>query len=196
MSAVSLVFTRKLRMTFTRRALIITLLLGGLGGAASAQESASSSAPGTAGPELGKWTYEEQASELDQRRTRVARLQAENQVANILGRLEQPHLSLRCDKDGLFALFIWPDFIQQPSFLTIRVRWKLDDGPVQTSSWIPSLRAVGPVGKGAQTWIRQLAGAKRLVVEVPDDHGEQEAVFDLTGIDVLGPRFSEVSCGG
>ncbi|WP_157223730.1 hypothetical protein [Caulobacter sp. AP07] len=147
-------------------------------------------------PETGKWRYTETASALDGAKSRIATLTAETQVANILGRMEAPTLGLTCDKNGLGVVMSWPDFVGEAGFLTLPVKWKIDDGKVYKTGWFPGTTSVTLMGPGAQGWIRQVKDAKTLVVAVPDRHGGQEATFDLTGIEAIGPRFSEVSCGG
>lgn len=184
-----------------KRSITAAIVAASLAGASatSAQVQNHQPAPAAGAPAAptgtGAWVFNSTTSALDGRVSMSAHIQAENDVANIIGRPERPTLSLSCDQGGLFATVLWPDFVADGFMRNMAtLRWKLDDGPVMATTMLHSAQGIGQMGYPAQGWIRQLSRGRRLIVQVPDRHGGQEATFNLEGIADIGPRFSEASC--
>jgi len=185
------------KFSITAAALAASLAGASAAGAQAQNQQRSPTAVASAAEsaETGAWVFNTRTSALDGRVSLSAQLLAETEVFNIIGQPERAALTFACDKSGLFATVIWPDFISGgPMRNMATLRWKLDDGPVRATNMFHSSQGIGQMGYPAQGWIRQLSAGRRLTVQVPDRHGGQETTFNLEGIQVIGPRFSEASC--
>jgi hypothetical protein len=181
-------------MGFDMKNLIFaTVIAVGMTGFASAYAQSATTVAGQTAPDVGKWHITNQTSALEGNHTLYATLTADTRVMNIIGNFDYPDLTFLCGKDGLIVSIIWPQYADESGFMRANVKWRLDDGEVQKSSWPIGL--LGPSGGAAQKWIRQLASGKKLIVQIKSGGLAQEATFDLTGTDVIGPRFSEATCG-
>ena len=143
----------------------------------------------------GNWHVKETASALDGQKNYLAIVESEEKLTNIIGQPEAAGLALSCGKDGYFVNILWPDFVENDFHeYKIYVRWKLDDGAIQKTKWVASSQGVFLMGNGGMAWTKALASAKKLVVEVPDQHGGQAATFDLDGVGDVYAAVAARSC--
>lgn len=153
----------------------------------------SSAPPAIAAP--GAWIVDESASALDGQKTYMATVKSDEAIVGILGLPKHALLTFRCGKDGFFASLGWPDFIgKELGEDSVVLRWKVDDGPVQKATWLATTKSVFAPGDRGLAWLKSLSQGKVLVVQVPDQHGDQEATFQLTGIDEVYAKVSGRSC--
>jgi hypothetical protein len=152
-------------------------------------------APGAAHADPGAWEVTATASALDGQRSYTALLKSDGEVANVIGREEHATLAFSCGKNGFIAMLDWPDFIAEtPEDYNIAFRWKLDDGPVQKSSWFGGQTSLSATGNKGMGWLKTIAGGKTLVVQVPDRHGGQEATFQIAGVADIYAQLAARSC--
>jgi hypothetical protein len=144
----------------------------------------------------GAWMVSDTTSALDGDRSFTATVAGDMPVTDILGRDAPPHFGFSCGKNGLFVTVLWPAFVQKEyDEHNVRVVWKLDDSPVQTSSWFADTQAVSLLGNNALRWLTDAAKAKKLIIRVPDQYGGQEATFALDGIADLVAKVAARGCG-
>ena len=142
------------------------------------------------------WNITDKTSQLDGARSYHALLQAEGTVANIIDHSERPSLNVDCDKGGLYVDVDWPDFVQKELGETrVTVGWKLDSGEVHRTNWMAGDQLVALKGREAVEMLRLFQSANKLVVQVPDHHGGQDAVFDLHGVADVASAVSTMRCG-
>jgi hypothetical protein len=145
---------------------------------------------------LGAWQVTDNVSALDGSHDFHADLISDSTVTNIIDRDDHPILGLSCTHQGLFLTFVWPDFIDKDyDQSSVDLTWKVDDGPVQHSSWSAVSQGLVAMGPNGLAWARKWSTAKTLVVRVPDKHGGQEATFQLTGLDQVVTQVSQMNCG-
>ncbi len=126
----------------------------------------------------------------------MANVPADGTVTNILEQKEVPRFGFSCDAHGLGVSVLWPAFIQKEfDENNVRVVWKLDDGPVQNSSWFANTKSVSLIGNNALRWMTQVSKAKKMIIRVPDQYGGQEATFTLDGMADLVATVAARGCG-
>jgi hypothetical protein len=142
------------------------------------------------------WEVLRKTSAMDGSETYFAALGSDGKILNTLDSEDQAFLSARCEAKETSINIQWPDFFRKADITddNIRVTWKFDDGPIQKSFWSADLKVAGPHGKEAVNFYASLANAKRLIVKIPDDHGDQEVVFSLDGISEVQAEFSKMGC--
>lgn len=162
-------------------------------------DQATSRSPGVAPPAptvtqpTGRWLVEVDTSALDGAKEATARLMALNDVRNMIGNPQRPAVQFGCRRGIIYTMIIWPEWVDDGSHFR-DLRWRLDDGPVQTTTMHVEGQAIGLGRQQAIDWIQTLASARRLIVEVPDRRAGQEATFDLTGIKAVAPLFAAGTC--
>lgn len=152
--------------------------------------------------EPGKWQFNESSSALTHAVTMSAVVDSAKPLINMVGASENSSLVLRCS-DRTLALYVnWPEvpnydsrdfFTEQPETLAI---WRIDDGAIKNNYWTiaDGGTAAGEFGsRGAAKLLTSMLKARLLVVRI-SGRMTQEAIFDLTGIDELGPRIAG-ACG-
>ena len=106
----------------------------------------------------------------------------------------KPSLAVSCQGRSLMVTVGWPDVIplnENQHF--VGVSWSLD-GKSGHAAMIASSGSVSLGGSEAKEWLREMAGAKRLDVHVPDAHGGQTASFDLAGVAAVQAGIGKSSC--
>ena len=143
------------------------------------------------------WIVDAKTSQLDGAKSLTAVVEANGEITNLIGRPERPQFGFSCDRNGLFVCFHWPDFVEKESFddLKVGIGYKIDDGPVVRERWIATTQSVSKMGRDGLNWFHKLVTAKRMVVDIPDRHGGQEAVFDLDGIAAVDSQLQAMTCG-
>lgn len=151
---------------------------------------------------VGTWTITETVSPLTNAKTLSASTSSTEPLLNQLDLPQPATLVLRCREGTRAAYVAWPQILSTPlrSYLlslpqTVVLK-KLDDGPVISDAWVvsDSLTSAGAFDNlGAPKILATLQGAKRLVVRMSGQI-EQDAVFDLTGVDEVIGRVESV-CG-
>lgn len=152
---------------------------------------------------VGAWTVNETISPLTNAKTLTATTPSTSPVLNQINLPEAAQLVLRCREGTRAAYVAWPQVLSAPyrsALLALpqtMVFKKLDDGPITNEFWIVSdsgASAGGFDNLGAPKIMAALRGAKRLVVRLTGQI-QQDAVFDLTGVDDVVARV-EAACGG
>ncbi|HUO11236.1 MAG TPA: hypothetical protein VMU37_00625 [Caulobacteraceae bacterium] len=145
----------------------------------------------------GAWQIRDQTSPLDGSHQYEAVVQSDEQLTNILGQPERAALGVVCGRQGFELSVLWPDFVQKEDVedLNVTVIWKADDGPLQRGAWIASTKGVGQLGNLGLGTLRAWSGAHKIVVRVPDQHGGQDATFQVAGIDQIFAHVSQTGCG-
>jgi hypothetical protein len=124
-----------------------------------------------------------------------ATLTATQPVKGLGGKPAKPALSVSCGPGGLYATVSWPDPVAvKPDQHFVAVAWALD-GSTHSASMLATPGSVGLAGSEAKEWVREFAGAKQLMVRVPDAHGGQSASFDLTGAGAVQAGIATSACG-
>jgi uncharacterized protein len=156
-----------------------------------------SGAPNEQSSSGGAWAVEETTSPLDQTKNYSVSVSSNESLDNILGRQEKAQLFFSCDRKGFFATIVWPDFIEKEDVedSTVLISWKLDDDPVEKSSWFASTIGVAAPGGQGMSLLKAWAGGKVLIVRVPDKHGGQDATFNIDGIAAIFSALSQRNCG-
>ncbi len=107
----------------------------------------------------------------------------------------KPQLAVSCQGKGLFVTVSWPDAIPlNVNQHFVSVSWTLD-GKSGGAAMIATSGSVALAGSEAKEWLREMAGASRLEVHVPDAHGGQSASFDLTGVQAVQAALARSACG-
>lgn len=149
-------------------------------------------------PGPGAWLVDDKVSALDGTHDYTATVASDDKVGNIIDTTEKAHLAILCGRDSFALMIDWPDFIDRGydgSQLNVSVKLKLDDGPIQTTSWSAGEQAVMQLGDKGEAWVRKLSAGKVLVVRVPDKHGGQEATFQISGLDRIIANIDQTVCG-
>lgn len=151
----------------------------------------------TANAAPGGWRIESKTSALDNSTDYEASIQSDEQLTNILGQPERATLAVVCSRSGFDLQLLWPDFVQKDDIqdLNVTVSWKLDAGGVQRGDWIAITKAVGQLGDRGLSTLKIWSSGAKLVVRVPDQHGGQDATFELAGIDQVYAHVSQTNCG-
>lgn len=149
-----------------------------------------------AAAETGAWQVFDNTAPAEGPPSYAALLKADNTVSGSEEEAKAPTLALTCDRAGLALTFIWPDLIDKvPGQAMAMIQWKLDDSIAQNADWPATARSVSESAGQAVKWARAWSAGKTLTVHIPDEHGGQEATFQLTGLsDVMG-RVSRLTCG-
>jgi len=146
--------------------------------------------------ETGGWQIFDNTSATVGSPSYAALLKADNTVSGSQDDQKTPTRAMTCDNTGLALTFIWPDLVDKVSDQAMAsIRWKLDDGPIQQSDWPASVRSVSESGRLAIDWAKKWSTGKTLTVRIPDQHGGQEATFELAGLSDIVGRVAKMSCG-
>jgi hypothetical protein len=151
------------------RALVLAALLS----------AASAASAGT-----GKWQVTEETAPLDGTRSLSVVLPSDNDLPNLIGAPDKVLVGLTCSPNKITTSVHWPDHspeIGGSPWTT--VYWKLDDGPIQQGRWFGVVGAVAPMGADGGRWFASLRTAHKLVIRADGNHGQQDAVFDLDGVE-------------
>jgi len=132
------------------------------------------------------WQVETTKSEMTGETTNSVARPSSNKLSNSIGVMTTATLAVYCgSKKPVSVIVIWPDIVDRDYVSNhADVSWKFDDGPIKSLTVFASTDAVILNG-AAKPFIQQMLTAKRVIVKVPDQHGGQEAVFDLTTIDAV-----------
>ena len=131
----------------------------------------------------GAWEINRTAHEIDGTVDYAAVLKSEKPVFGLLDQPETAGLVIFCGRLGLSVDVVWPDFIYSDLDIdAAAIAWRLDGGNINNELWDADLKVVGRRGRKAKELLRVLATGQRLVIQVPDNHGNQEAAFNLTGL--------------
>jgi hypothetical protein len=150
----------------------------------------------TAVAQAGGWQTFDNTSATVGSPSYAALLKADNTVSGSQDDPKTPTLALTCDNTGLALSFIWPDLVDRIADQAMAsIRWKLDAGPIQQSDWSASVRSVSESGRLAIDWAEKWSAAKTLTVRIPDQHGGQEATFELAGLSDIVGRVAKMNCG-
>ncbi len=107
----------------------------------------------------------------------------------------KPVLAVSCQGRSVMVTLAWPDAIPlKTNQHFVGVDWSLD-GKARSSAMIASSGSASLGGSEAKEWLREMAGAGRLEVRVPDAHGGQTASFDLAGAKEVQAGLAKSSCG-
>ena len=152
---------------------------------------------GSASADPGAWRVESKTSALDNSTDYAASVSSDEALVNILGRPEHAELGVICGRQGFDLSIQWPDFVQKDDVedLNVSVAWKIDDGAVQHSAWIATTKAVGQLGNKGLSTLKVWSAAHKIIVRVPDQHGGQDATFEVDGIDQIFAHVSQTGCG-
>jgi hypothetical protein len=145
----------------------------------------------------GGWQVFDNTTSASGSPTYAAILKADNTVSGSLDEPKAPTLAVTCDHAGLAFTIIWPDLLDRsPAQSWVTIQWRLDDGAPQESAWPASARSVAESGGQALDWASRWAAGATLTVHVPDQHGGQDATFEVTGLSDIVGRVRSMSCGG
>jgi type VI secretion system protein VasI len=195
-------------------ALVALLLMWGVGRIASSSSRGPESASAVASP-TDKWHLAESHSPMDDSKTEVLRVDAEEQIHGPLGAIT-PSLVLRCKEKKTdvyietgMAASIEEGIDGGPSDFH-KVRLRLDDIPASYESWgestdhkalfardiiLEDQANIVAMNGGAMTLAKTLAKAKTLTFEfTPFDGSPQVMHFDLRGLDSHLNKVAE-ACG-
>ena len=142
------------------------------------------SAPALAEQGPGAWEVVRETHEIDSSVDYTAMLESEKPVFGTIGQQEKATLTVGCGSHGITLNVIWPDFIDRDlsSDLT-SVLWRLDDAKPVGDTWTADLQVAGPrYGKPSKELLHRLSSGSRLIVQISDHHGKQEAAFSLSGL--------------
>ena len=124
-----------------------------------------------------------------------AKVSAAAAVKGADGAEAKPQLTVSCEGKGLFVTVSWPDTVPlNANQHFASVSWSLD-GKAGGAAMIASSGSVSLAGSEAKEWLREMAGAARLEVRVPDAHGGQSASFDLAGVQAVQAGLAGTPCG-
>ena len=149
------------------------------------------------------WDVQETVSPLTGAKTLSARTASSTPLLNQIDQPGEAALVLRCQEGVRAAYVVWPQVLQAPFHSLLlnlpeaMVQRKLDDGPITTDFWVVSSAGTSAGSfdnAGAPKIMANLHGAKRLVVRM-QGLVQQDAVFDITGVDQVIERV-EATCGG
>ncbi len=130
-----------------------------------------------------RWIVSQDPHELDGSIDYSAVVPSERPLVGIIGQRENAVLYAICRKNELSLGVAWPDLVNYESSINSAVlAWSLDGGKVHNDLWDAGLQTVVVKHGKAHKLLAALLSAKRFVILIPDYHGNQEAVFDLTGI--------------
>ena len=146
----------------------------------------------------GGWTVNEKVSPLTDQLTVSATHNSNDLVLNTLGRPDTATLVVRCS-EGVMATYIaWPDVLENTGSplggtSATPVAYRVDDSQIVSEDW--SLASGGTSAgafttAGATRLLSVMAGKRRLVVRLTG-RIEQDAVFDISGIDQVITRMSD-----
>jgi len=151
---------------------------------------------GSAVAPTGAWQVRDKVSALDGSPDFQANLESDETVTDLLDQPKKAALGLVCDHNGFHFVVVWPDFIDKDiNQSTVVLTWKIDDGTVQRTDWPATTQGLVQAGTTGLDWAREWSAGKTLIVRVPDKHGGQEATFQLTGLDQVVARVSQMNCG-
>ena len=149
-----------------------------------------------AAAQAGAWQVFDNTSATAGSSSYVALLKADNTVSGSQDEAKTPTLAFTCDNTGLALTFIWPDLIDKvPGQAMASIRWKLDDSPAQDADWPAAARSVSESGGQAVDWAERWSAGKTLTVRIPDQHGGQEATFELADLSGVLARVRSLTCG-
>jgi hypothetical protein len=152
-----------------KQVLIAALALSAV--AASAQDRAAS-----------RWVVKQTPHELDGSVDYSVTNVSEHPLIGVVGQPEPAVLFAICSRNGLSIGVAWPDIVERfVSINSAALAWSVDGGKVHNDLWDADIQTVGVRGGKARKLIASLTAANRFVILVPDQHGNQEAVFDLGG---------------
>ncbi|WP_394790806.1 hypothetical protein [Rhodoferax sp.] len=130
-----------------------------------------------------RWIVKATTHELDGSVDYSAVLPSARPLLGTVGQAENAVFYAVCGQHGLALGVVWPDIVDyDPQINSAVLAWSLDGGKVHNDLWDADVKSVGMHGGKARKLLASLLSAKRFVILVPDHHGNQEAVFDLTGI--------------
>ncbi|MGA7675426.1 MAG: hypothetical protein WCA78_10335 [Rhizomicrobium sp.] len=149
--------------------------------AVAAKPSVLTNAPPEPPKPVSGWTVKETVSQLDNSRTYVASLDADNKIPNSIGRLDSATIIVRCKGGELEAYIAWPPFIGTEG---TQAHFKFDQGPVMQQFWESSDSGTATFIPHPRDFLQSLSNSSRFVVDVdPYQSITVEAVFTTTGAD-------------
>jgi hypothetical protein len=144
----------------------------------------------------GAWQVFDNRSSDDGSPTYAAILKADNTVSGSLDEPKAPTLAVTCDHAGLAFTIVWPDLLDRSAVQSwVTILWRLDASAPQQSDWPASARSLTESGPQALDWATRWSAGQTLTVHVPDQHGGQDATFELTGLSDIVGRVRNMSCG-
>ena len=142
------------------------------------------------------WQITDQVSKLDGSVTYSAAMDSDELLSSILNQPKHAALVLGCVSGKATVALAWPDFIDYDATEQhALVKWKIDEGKIQTSSMFASTDLAELQGKTATEWMAAMAVGSKIVVSVPDKHGGQEATFALKGVGEIAAKIQSLGCG-
>lgn len=150
----------------------------------------------TAQAQSGQWVIKDKVDPLDDTRSYSALILSDDKIPGRSGQLMYASLGFACDSRAFFATISWPDLVDD-QYITrsAPVRWRLDNGQPQSSSWLATVGGVTQLGKQGLSTLQAWSTGHKLIVEVPDHHGGQEVTFNLDGIAAVYQTLSQRNCG-
>jgi hypothetical protein len=144
----------------------------------------------------GHWRIDDKTDALYGTRSYTADLLSDSTITNSIGGPERGALGFTCDRRAFFASISWPDLVDD-QYITrsAPVHWKLDDGQPQNSSWLATPGGVTLLRKTGLDTLQAWSTGHKLIVEIPDYHGGQEATSTLDGIVDVYKALSQRDCG-
>lgn len=142
----------------------------------------------------GAWKVEETASKLDGATSFVASVESPDEVSGILDTPKHPNLMVGCTNGRVAVMIDWPDFVGSLGENHASVRWRMDSGAIQSTYAFAGTTSAMVEGRDAYKWIDTMAAGHKLVVQVPDRHGGQEATFAVDGVAPIRDHMREMKC--
>jgi hypothetical protein len=144
----------------------------------------------------GAWQISDQVSALDGKHTFAATLASTNTLTNFSGAPEAATLRVRCDHGDLAVDVLWPDFTSASRDLGDHssILWRTDAGKVATAEMQRDVTSLTAFDADARQLLARWRGAAALIVRAPDQHGDQDATFDLSGLAQALAGAAEAGC--
>jgi hypothetical protein len=140
----------------------------------------------------GAWHITDQVSDLDGAHRFLAAIESTDELAGFTDAPKKAALRVRCERGELAVDLLWPDFTTDLGSWA-RIHWRVDDGRVQVSEMLRDTTSFSSAGPEAQKLLGLWRGAK-LTVRAPDQHGNQDASFDISGIDLITRHAAAAGC--